>query len=204
MKSYQTYSKYFPYGLKTFFDIPVLDIYAPPASLGVRAFNVPQRDGIREAMIAHPFQEPMVADVMPYNMKKERGRSIKGKSEQQMRQDIANGKYEWIAISGQHSAIAAKGLVEATDKNSTDDSKRVAEHLKMRRCQIVDPETPRTVCVDLSDEGNASHKIFGFSSTYFEKLQQARQQYKAMNRPERPRGNRKTKDFQVSIRSCRD
>ena len=177
--------KWFPFGDRIF-EIPVGSFVAPPASLVCRLMNTEHCRNILNNMLKAAVQEPEVAIVVPYNPRRSclvnirslpnYGSSFVGMMEH----------FQFFAISGQHSAEAAKLILKRAETNPGKYG-AAAKRLALRKCRILDGACPTTTLVKYSDAMNFGKKqIASFSSPVHQRLLHARLQYQGLKCPPRP------------------
>ncbi|CAM6109347.1 unnamed protein product [Calypogeia fissa] len=114
-KVLQEVKEYYPFGMKMHFQIPVVDITPPPATMCYRKINSSHVDEIMTGLIMHPGQQPHPAHLVPYNPQTLLPLNFKSGDLQSFKKLMP--KIKFFAISGQHSALAAKQICEHAKKN---------------------------------------------------------------------------------------
>ncbi|CAM6091065.1 unnamed protein product [Calypogeia fissa] len=106
--------KYYTYGIKSIFHILVELILPTPARLCYRMLNRDHVKQITDSMIENPGMEPQVADLIPYNAALKKLVSYTGTNvdRQDLIEAIKKREIQFLAISGQHSARAARNILE--------------------------------------------------------------------------------------------
>ena len=177
--------KWFPFGDRIF-QIPVKSFVAPPASLVCRLMNTDHCRNILNNMLKAAVQEPEVAIVVPYNHRLSSLVNIRAIPNYSATFERMMEHLRFFAISGQHSAEAAKMILIRAQTNPAKYG-AAAKRLEFRKCRILDGACPTTTLVKYSDAMNFGKKqIASFSSPVHQRLLHARMQYKGLKCPPRP------------------
>ncbi|CAM6115581.1 unnamed protein product [Calypogeia fissa] len=105
-------------------------------------------------MIENPGMEPQVADLIPYNAALKKLVSYTGTDvdRQDLIEAIKKCEIQFFAISGQHSARAARNIFEFSKKDVKFED--VANKLRFRKARILSAKTPATVLAEHSQRSN--------------------------------------------------
>lgn len=178
--------KYYTYGIDEIFSILVTSIFSPPSKLCYRMLNYDHVAEIVESMIRNLGHELAVADLIPYNVDKKTVLTCTNTLEDRRLFQIAAkiGKIQFVAISGQHSAAAAKQILDwaAVNTNIND----IAAKLTYRKSRILSASTPMSVLVEHSFRSNAINETMKFKSTFLDIVVHARRQWLKCGSPSRP------------------
>lgn len=189
--------RYYIFGMREIFDIPVESIMQPSAALVYRMFNKEHAMEIANSMIKNPSQVPAIAELIPYSAKSKKLLHFEN-SPQELKKflwGVKHNEVQFLAISGQHSARAAQWVIEWAKKDAK--LSEVAESLQYRKSRILSDITPRTILAQHSSRSNAVNETMEFKSCFLETVVHARRQFDECGRPNRPTmGTNKTTDLQ--------
>ncbi|CAM6093905.1 unnamed protein product [Calypogeia fissa] len=189
----QMMEKYYTFGIKSIFQIPVELILPAPARLCYRMLNKDHVKQITDSMIENPGMEPRVADFIPYNATLKKLVSYTGTDvdRQDLVEAVKKREIQFLAISGQHSARAAKNILEFAKKDAKFED--VANKLRYRKARIFSDKTPAIVLAKHSQRSNAVNQTMEYKSCFLDTIVHARRQFDELGRPKRPViGNNKT------------
>jgi hypothetical protein len=144
-------------------------------------------------MIKNPGMEPQVADLIPYNATLKKLVSYTGTDvdRQDLIEAVKKREIQFLAISGQHSAKAARNILEFAKKDAKFED--VANKLKYRKARILSDKTPTTVLAKHLQRSNAINQTMEYKSCFLDTIVHARRQFDELGRPKRPVvGNNKT------------
>jgi hypothetical protein len=187
-----TMEHFYPFGYTTEVCIPIECIVEPPATMCYRKLNVHHVENIMMEMIENPTQVCHTAELVPFNPVDGRLVPLVGAHVSLAKFLKVARRLKYFAVSGQHSAQAAKNILKrAADGDLT--VKHLVPKLKERTARILDRDTPRVVLVELSRRSNVSNKTLGkFCSPFMESIEHARNQYADLGQPKRTEGGKLT------------
>lgn len=191
---------FYTFGPTVEFDIPVSNIHCPPATLCYRKLSAEHVKEILTCMKNVQGIPPMTADLVPYNIKTQQLVEFNNTPGELgvFRKMIASKTLDFVAISGQHSAEAAKLLIA----ESVEDAKLrdQAEKLKFRKARILSSKTPVEILAKHSSLSNEVNATMTFTSNFLDSVQHARKQYIMLRSPVIPsRLNRPDAAYRVSF-----
>jgi hypothetical protein len=162
----------------------VKKIHPPPATMCYRGVREDHVASIIDNMCTNQGFEPKPADMLIRHVVT--GCLCSFQNTEAGKKDFlskeSKGFLEYIGISGQHSALAAKKVIEMAH---SDKSLAVQADLLMnRRCQILSADTPTDLLVDLSKKANIEAKTY--VASFVHSIQHVRNQYIGIGRP--PKG----------------
>jgi hypothetical protein len=177
-------SRYYIWGIKQVFKIPVKLIRPAPPRLCYRKLNMDHVAKIAENMTNVPGVEPLIADLIPFNIKNGKVLDYQG-SQTEMKafqKNVDDGKIHFYAVSGQHSAKAAQCIQEWSKTNPN--YLYIAKALEFRKARILSASTPPYVLDEHSSRCNLAN--LSMESTFLDTVIHARRQYIACGRPTKP------------------
>jgi hypothetical protein len=190
----QTIEPWYPFGEKTF-NIPVHLFRKPPSHIVCQMLSRDHCNRVMRNMLVAPVQDPQTAVVLPFNPRKDTFLCIKKNNLTAEAFWSTIPKLLFFAISGQHSAEAARILCEQAQNGNDPKLKALASRLKTRQCKILDGDTPHNTMILCSKYMNVgNNELFTFKSPFHHKVEHAREQYIAFNRPARPSSVTKGKE----------
>jgi hypothetical protein len=202
-------SRHYIWGIQTIFKIPVKLIRPAPPQLCYRKLNMEHVGRIAESMVTSPGVEPLVADLIPFNLasKKLVDYMNTPKEKKAFLQDIEEGRIHFYAVSGQHSAKAAQKILEWSSRDPN--YQKIARSLEYRKARILSAQTPHFVLAEHSSRCNAANVTM--EANFLDSIIHARRQYIACDRPAKPLlgnnnhvtlKNPEYKKFNVSFQNC--
>ncbi|CAM6104338.1 unnamed protein product [Calypogeia fissa] len=185
------HQRWYPFGIDEYFRIPVDLIDAAPVHMNERAMNHSHVAEIFKNMMVDTPQEPLPADVVPYLTNQDNTYELVT-----AKKGFRIEKYRYFAISGQHSSLAFRRIVEQATIDALMRSR--ADFLSLWRCRIFSGSTPFCILVEILASHNNQSRIYSFQSPYIDMVQHARKQYFDMQCPLCPtKGKKKSADFIV-------
>ena len=174
MESLEIKKGYYPFGVDTTFSIDVMKCYPAPANYVYRKLNPDWVKILTYDFIEDTKQEEILAILMPINLASKTPLSALPK------EDIHKVDY-WI-ISGQHSISAAKRLQQTKSSKVTPLLQR---QFKFRRSKII-LNCPPKITREISKDANISVAKSMQKEPFLDQLMQARSQWNANGRPDKP------------------
>jgi hypothetical protein len=182
----QTIDPWYLFGEKTF-NIPVHLFWKPPSHIVCRMLIKDHCNKVMQNMLVAPVQDPQTAVVLPYNLCTEMFLCIKRHNITPEAFWSAIPDLFFFAISGQHSAEAARILSKQAKNGKYPKLKALASRLKTRQSKILDWNTPHNTMILCSKYMNVgNNELFTFKSPFHHKVKHARLQYIAFNHPAHP------------------
>jgi hypothetical protein len=177
----QECQKYFCFGPNRYIDIPVGMIIPPPADLCFRSLDLAHVQQIWSQMITNPTEAPHPADVIPCLKLDGKLLQFKDTKEdwQRLQDHIEGGTVDFVAISGQHSAEAAKCILREAQQDVSLEPR--ANLLSKRSCRILSQDTPRKIMATLSRNANLRSKEF--VASHVDTVLHMRKQWKNLGSP---------------------
>ena len=175
---FKTVEKYFIFGPESIFDIPVESIHPAPATMCYRKLSSRHVNEIRVSMETNHGIIPAVADLVPYDMKT--GNVFNFPTETPNAKLIflklvEKRRIAFVAVSGQHSAEAAKELIV---KSELDEKLRgQAEKLMYRKSRILSSKTPVNILAAHSQRANVINRTMKYTSSFPDIVAHVRRQY---------------------------
>ncbi|CAM6086388.1 unnamed protein product [Calypogeia fissa] len=182
----QMMEKYYTFGIKSLFSIPVELILPAPARLCYRMLNRDHVKQITDSMIENPGMEPQVADLILYNATMKKLVSYTGTDvdKQDLIEAVKKRKIQFLAISGQHSARAAKNVLEFAKKDAK--IQDLANRLRFHKARILSDKTPATVLAEHLQRSNTVNTTMEYKSCFLDTIVHARRKFDKLGRPKRP------------------
>jgi hypothetical protein len=165
------------------FNIPVECIVSPPPTLVYRCLNKDHVNQIALSMVKLHDREPLVADLIPYKDGKLLHYENTPSDTKDFEAAIRNKEIQFVAISGQHSALAAKWVISWS--KSDPKLRKQAEKLAFRRSVILSDRTPQTLLAEHSLHSNEMNETMEYKSCFLDTASHARRQWENSGRPER-------------------
>ena len=185
------------------FDIPVECIVSPPPTLVYRCLNKDHVNQIALSMVKLMDREPLVADLIPYKDGKLLHYEDTPEDTKDFEAAVRKKEIQFVAISGQHSALAAKWVITWSKKDANLRSQ--AKRLAFRRSLILSDRTPQTLLAQHSFISNEVNATMKYQSCFLDTVVHARRQWEKSGRPEKPvlGTNQRTRNvaFEVSLTS---
>lgn len=198
IESREKISKFYTFG-DTVFKVPVESIVSPPPTLVYRCLNKEHAMEIARSMVKNQDREPIVADLIPYSVKNSKLVHYDNTPEdlKDFNNAIKRREIQFVAISGQHSALAAKWVIEWSKTDAK--LSAAAKKLCVRRARILSDTTPQTILAEHSMNSNAINKTMEYKSSFLDTVVHARRQWERMSRPKRPviGDNSRSVEFEV-------
>jgi hypothetical protein len=188
--------KCYSFGRNTQFEIPVKNIIAPTATMCYRKMNKQHVLDLMKEMVENPGLTPAVAEVIawsPYS-----NLPLSFQETQRAMFAAAIPELKFCAVSGQHSAQAVNNLLAKSQEIGGQHLLRIVEPLKIRKCRILNGNTPKAVLVELSLRNNAMNKMVSrFKSPFLDTIDHARNQYADLGCPPKPNWTEKGKKKKI-------
>lgn len=142
---------------------------------------------IVNSMVIRQGMEPQIADLIPFDINSGRALKFENTAEDlaELHRLIRIKAVHFWAISGQHSAFAAKQIVEWAKKDSKLDSQ--AALLKLRKSRLLSHKTPVLTLALHSSRSHAASHTMKFQSSFIISISHARRQYFSPNSPRVPK-----------------
>lgn len=179
--------KYYTFGASAYFDIPVTQIHSAPATMCYRRLSAQHVQDILRCMKSIQGVDPMAADLVPYNIVTKQLVHFTNTAIDLavFKQAVKDRSIDFVAISGQHSAEAAKQLIREAE---TDEKlAEAAEKLSFRKARILSSKTPVETLAIHSSRSNEVNVTMTYNSCFMDTIVHARKQYVMLNKPPIPR-----------------
>ncbi|CAM6103792.1 unnamed protein product [Calypogeia fissa] len=137
-------------------------------------------------MIENPGIEPQIANLIPYNATMKKLVSYTGTDvdKQNLIEAVKKREIQFLAISGQHSARAAKNVLEFAKKDAK--FQDLANRLRFCKARILSDKTLATVLAEHSQRSNTVNQTMEYKLCFLDTIVHARRQFDKLGQPKRP------------------
>src|SRR5450759_4790115 len=193
--------QYYTFRRQHVFEVPVQRIIEPTSTMCYRKMNLQHVQSLMKEICDNPGQHPQTADVIAWHPFKNEPLTFVANQREAFRSAIPG--LIFCAVSGQHSTQAVNNLILQSHEPGNQSLEKIVAPLLVRKCRILNGNTPKQILVEISLRNNSMNKIVSkFNSPFLDTIEHARNQYKDIGSPKKPNvketgEKKKLKEFEV-------